>query len=421
MKAAISDRQLTGRILRTAVNNFVERPWGGTSLREYKGLCSLPQQVEFTGSGIGESFEIAAFDADAEAALYPSQVEVAAGDWRALPPLIREHADVLLGQEWVDRYGDAIPLLPKFLNVRELLSVQGHPPGHTEAYIVVSAEPGATIRLGYRRDIDARHMAEELAAGRAAQLELMALLGDGTNWFAVQRLLSAWFARHSGNAHSVAEELVQLSTNPASKPDTGRIRSLLGSLEQTYWVALDAMNEVELEPGQVIHNCNPQRIFDAGGHTPAAEVHALGNPEGREFVMLEVRRPGPTLRTWDNVRFPMRDVDTEAALKVLNLSATRPEEFICSRQALDAPGHWLSVDSPYFRIEHLDLDAASAFTHSGRKAHCLHVLAGAATFECAGGAVAVSAGGSAFVPYALDAYQCVAGTAGAQVVRVLLP
>lgn len=401
--AARAARQIAGRLIVTAANNFVERPWGGTRLRELKTLCSIPDQVEVTGAGLGESFELAAFDEDREAAQYPSTIREPAGVAEPLPQLLREQAEDLLGEAWISRYGRCIPLLPKFLNVRELLSVQGHPPGHTEAYVVVDAEPGATIRLGFSRDIDPREFARELEAGLAEQREIAALLGEDADWFAIQRLLAGWFADKSSDAGSVLAPLLEASR--ASADVSGRVAELLGALKQRYWHVLDAMNEIELKPGQVIHNANPQRIVDATGRAPAAEVHALGNPQRREFVMLEIRRPGPTLRAWDNVRFPMRDVDIGAALDVLNLRATRPEEFLSERRSLAAPGHSVSVDSQYFRIEHIEAGSGQSFEMSASDPHCLHVLTGRVEIETEQGSASMQSGESAFVPHGVKAWK----------------
>jgi mannose-6-phosphate isomerase class I len=421
--AAHSARQIAGRVIVTAANNFVERPWGGTQLRELKGLCSLPEQVEVSGFGLGESFELAAFDDDQEAAEHPSRIIAPDEDLGLLPDLIRAHAEALLGESWVARYGRCIPLLPKFLNVRELLSVQGHPAGHTEAYIVVDAEPGATIRLGFRHDIDPGTFGAELEAGLAEQRALAELLGDATDWFAVQRLLAQWFADRGSDARQPAASLREISASPSSDAAFTNASRLLESLKRRYWLVLDSMNEIELTPGMVIHNTNPQRIVDASGQAPAAEVHALGNPERREFVMLEVRRPGPTFRAWDNVRFPMREIDIATALDVLNLQATEPEEFLCSRSELSQPGHTLSVDSPYFRIEHIEAREGESFDVAASDPCCLHVLAGNVEIAIAGdsGTTSLRRGDSAFVPNGVGAWSGRVPDGDLHLVKVHLP
>src|SRR5690606_7504377 len=77
------DRAAAARLARTvlkpAKTNFVERPWGGTRIREYEGLCPLPDQRRATGMGLGEAFEISAYDQDDEARRHPSIVPLADG------------------------------------------------------------------------------------------------------------------------------------------------------------------------------------------------------------------------------------------------------------------------------------------------------------------------------------------------------
>src|SRR5690606_20428701 len=102
--------------------------------------------------------------ADVEAAQYPSIVPLADGTEVPLPRLLERHAEALLGADFVRRYGRRWPLLPKTLDVAELLSVQGHPPGNTEVYVVMDAEPGATIRLGFAVDVDAGALERKLVA-----------------------------------------------------------------------------------------------------------------------------------------------------------------------------------------------------------------------------------------------------------------
>src|SRR5690606_9586074 len=142
------------------------------------------------------------------------------------------------------------------------------------------------------------------------------------------------------------------------------------------------------------------RIMAATGKAASAEVHALGNPEGLEILALEVRRPGPTFRAWDNVRFPLRAVDAEAAVDALNLRGTRPEEFLVEpRPVAGRPGVFCSVDGEFFRIEHLRPLPGRAVSVPAEPPHCLHLLAGSASLETAGGSTlgALARGESALV------------------------
>src|SRR5690606_30845198 len=54
--------EVASGILKPLRCNFVERPWGGMRIRDYKRVCPLPDQPSVTGAGLGEAFEIAAYD-----------------------------------------------------------------------------------------------------------------------------------------------------------------------------------------------------------------------------------------------------------------------------------------------------------------------------------------------------------------------
>ena len=412
--------ELATRIVKTQVNNFVERPWGGTRIRELKGLCPLPDQARIGGAGLGESFEIAACDDDPEARDHPSRTVLPDGAVVSLPGLIDAHCEALLGRSWKARYGCRIPLLPKILDIRELLSVQGHPPGHTEVYVIIDAEPGATIRLGFRDDVDAIALAGALRTGREHQLALIERLRPGVDQTELQRLLAPWFAARPAQADVLRPEIDGLLIESARR----ECESLLGSLKACYWQMLDAMNEIAVVPGQIIHNANPLRLMNVRRQARSAEVHALGNPEGKEIVALEIRRPGPTLRAWDNVRFPLRDIDIEAALGVLNLSRTGPEDFLVEPKPLPGRAHTrVSVDSEYFRIEHLQPPERSCAQVGDDGTHCLHNIGAPVALARADGRSLgrLGRGESALVPKAVDGYEVTALAAGAHVVKVTLP
>jgi hypothetical protein len=184
---------------------------------------------------------------------------------------------------------------------------------------------------------------------------------------------------------------------------------------------LDSLNAIPVMAGNVINNANPPRVTAANGVPASAEVHALGNPEGRAVFALEIRRPGPTFRAWDNVRFPLRDVDIEDALQAVNRSATRPDDFIVEPQ-LVRPGVSRSVDGEHFRLEHLQLTSALVVELPASPPHCLHGIAGRVTVRRPDGSElgTLERGESALVPAGVGAYR-VEADAPAAVVRVTLP
>lgn len=407
-------------LLKPARTNFVERPWGGTAIREFKGLCPLPEQRAVSGKGLGEAFEVAACDDDAETRAFPSSITLEDGSRVSLPALLAQHAETLLGSAFVARFGASFPLLPKILDIKELLSVQAHPPGNTEVYVIIDAEPGATIRLGFNRDIDAAELKAELEGGLEWQRLLLETLVANADEHELQRVLSRWLAARDTDAR---EALAVLDPWIVAER-RGAAEAALLALKRCYWSVLDSLNEIPVTPGQTIHNANPSRITAASGAEPSAEVHALGNPEGREILALEIRRPGPTYRAWDNVRFPRRDIDIDAALGALNLSRTDGEEFVVAREPVAGrTGTSRSVESPHFTIEHLAPTPGRAVAVGPETPHSLHAIKGDVTVVGDDGAELgrLTRGDSAIVPVGVGAYHLDAAADDVDVVKVALP
>jgi mannose-6-phosphate isomerase len=88
-------------------------------------------------------------------------------DGRLVRDLVREDPDALLGPAHVSRFGPDPGLLVKLLDAGERLPVHLHPGrefararlgsrwGKTEAWLILQAEPGATVHAGLREPVDA--------------------------------------------------------------------------------------------------------------------------------------------------------------------------------------------------------------------------------------------------------------------------
>lgn len=417
LASAAAVEALASKPIRPVATNFVERPWGGTLIRGFKRLWPLPDQLEQTGFGLGESFEIAACDDDAEARDHPSRVRFDDGSTLSLAELLAAHGETLLGAEFVARHGARFPLLPKVLDVKELLSVQAHPPGHTEVYVIIAAEPGATIRVGFNTDVDARGMKARLTQGLDDQRRLLDLLEPGSDPATLQSILAPWLAAPSTGTAELESQLVPRLAATVRWPTAA---ALLEDLKELYAGVLGALNEIPVVPGQVIHNATPRRLLEATGRTATAEVHALGNPQRREILALEIRRPGPTLRAWDNVRFPLREVDVDAALDAMNLSGTEAAEFIAAPAPVPGrPGTFVSVDSQYFRVEHLRPTLELTVDVPAEPPHCLHALGGRAVVHGSRGESigSLARGESALMPVGVGAYSIATDAEGAEIVK----
>jgi mannose-6-phosphate isomerase len=178
---------------------FQYRLWGGRRLGEWLGRA-LP------GEGpIGEAWVLS--DRDDHASV------VADGPMRGttLTDLMRDAPDRILGEQAVGR--DRFPLLLKFLDVRQMLSVQVHPSdgrtglipqgdtGKSEAWVVLEAEPEARVYAGLKpgtTEADLRGLTTQTAddhlacfnpkPGQAVMIEAGTVhsLGDGVMVFEVQ-------------------------------------------------------------------------------------------------------------------------------------------------------------------------------------------------------------------------------------------
>ncbi len=146
-------------------------PWGGRRLATYykAGLLDAARSQEV----IGESWEISVEPS------FPSVIE-ATGD--TLVRTVARDPVGWLGAEVAARHGGQTPLLIKLLDAADELSVQVHPrsddpaigPGESgkpESWIVLAADPGAGLYLGFREGVERDDVADCLAdAGALDQL-----------------------------------------------------------------------------------------------------------------------------------------------------------------------------------------------------------------------------------------------------------
>jgi len=125
---------------------YQERVWGGRGLESFLGR-------NLSGTApIGESWELV----DRPEA----QSVVAGGPWKgkSLHELMVSHGGEIMGPRWPK--GRPFPILLKWLDCRERLSLQVHPPASvaaqlggepkTENWYVVRAEPGAAVLAGLK-------------------------------------------------------------------------------------------------------------------------------------------------------------------------------------------------------------------------------------------------------------------------------
>ncbi len=125
--------------------------WGGEKIVPFKHLNS-----ELTG--VGESWEISGVEGD--------ESIVANGPEKglSLTDMVRRYREELVGEENYRRFGNKFPLLIKFIDAKQDLSIQVHPDdtlakkrhnsfGKTEMWYVINADKGAKLRSGFSEQI----------------------------------------------------------------------------------------------------------------------------------------------------------------------------------------------------------------------------------------------------------------------------
>lgn len=136
----------------------------------------------------GESWELSAVE---------GQISEVANGFLAgnnLQELIEVYMGDLVGEKVYDRFGIEFPLLIKFIDAEDDLSIQVHPGdelarerhsayGKTEMWYVVDADPGARLISGFNQQVDREKYIAYLQAGRLTDLLLSEEVFPGDVFF----------------------------------------------------------------------------------------------------------------------------------------------------------------------------------------------------------------------------------------------
>lgn len=137
-----------------------ERIWGGEKLKTVL-------KKDITSNITGESWELSTVDGDV------SIISNGAFKGISLQELIDQNPDAILGTKVYERFGTQFPLLFKFLDAKEDLSIQVHPNdqlakkrhnsfGKTEMWYIMQADPGARIIVGFKEQSNPAEYIEQL-------------------------------------------------------------------------------------------------------------------------------------------------------------------------------------------------------------------------------------------------------------------
>ena len=137
--------------------------WGGDKIIPFKHLHASLDHV-------GESWEVSAVEGS------ESIVANGADKGRTLSEMVRLYREELVGEANYARFGNKFPLLIKFIDAKQDLSIQVHPDdelarkrhnsfGKNEMWYVISADKDARLISGFSRQITPREYKERVHDG----------------------------------------------------------------------------------------------------------------------------------------------------------------------------------------------------------------------------------------------------------------
>ncbi|MBC8051680.1 MAG: class I mannose-6-phosphate isomerase [Sphingobacteriaceae bacterium] len=148
---------------------FKDKIWGGQKINSYlgKNFDNLPN--------CGETWEISGVKSDV------SVVENGEFAGENLASLLEKHRAELVGKHVYDRFGNEFPLLVKFIDANDDLSIQVHPNdelarrrhdsfGKTEMWYVIQADEGASLISGFNQKVNEQVYLEKLNTGRLDEI-----------------------------------------------------------------------------------------------------------------------------------------------------------------------------------------------------------------------------------------------------------
>ncbi len=140
---------------------FIEKIWGGNNFQKKLNM-DLPKNKQ-----IGESWEISG---------HPKGMSIVSNGFlagKSLQEIYEEYKGRLVGGEVYKKYGNIFPLLIKYLDVNDRLSIQVHPDdevarkrhqelGKSECWYIMDASEDATLILGMKPGVTKEYFLEKV-------------------------------------------------------------------------------------------------------------------------------------------------------------------------------------------------------------------------------------------------------------------
>lgn len=223
-----------------------ERLWGGTKLKE---VLNKPIESDITG----ESWEISNV---------PGDISVVSNGRLAntsLDSLINKFPELLLGKSVVERFGKEFPILIKFIDAKQDLSIQLHPNdelaqtrhnsfGKTEMWYVMDSDAGSELIVGFNKDVTKEEYTKSLEEDTLLELLNYEPVSQGDTFFINTGKI------HAIGAGVVLAEIQQTSDVTYRVFDFNR-KDKSGNLRELHTeMALDAMDYEKKDDFKVTYN-----------------------------------------------------------------------------------------------------------------------------------------------------------------------
>ena len=161
---------------------FKDKIWGGNRMRTILGMDFSPLP------NCGEAWVLSG--------VAGSGTTVVNGFLKGneLNELVEVYMEDLVGETAFDRYGNEFPLLVKFIDSNDSLSIQVHPDdamaarlgignGKTEMWYILQADPGSEVISGFNRKMDVKTYSEYLEKNKLTEILNSEKAGKGDVFF----------------------------------------------------------------------------------------------------------------------------------------------------------------------------------------------------------------------------------------------
>lgn len=158
-----------------------DKIWGGVKLKD---VLDKPLVSDETG----ESWELSGVEGDI------SIVSNGPLKGKSLDDLLSSNGETILGSQVVQRFGNEFPILIKFIDAKQDLSIQVHPNdrlakqrhnsfGKTEMWYIMDADPGGQLIVGFNKDVTKDDYVKSLEDGTLMGLLNYEVVKEGDTFF----------------------------------------------------------------------------------------------------------------------------------------------------------------------------------------------------------------------------------------------